>query len=92
MKDRQHQQKDNKRRVARGDVEPADWSGVDGKLLAYAVAVVARQGGAIRLGYTRDGGAYAVGIYGDGEPYTDYIRPSEDVEQYLRGVIAVWDV
>jgi hypothetical protein len=44
-------------------------------------------GGALRLGYTKDGGAYAVGIYGDGTPFTEYIPPSDSVEDYLRGVI-----
>lgn len=65
----------------------ADWASVDGNVLAKAVGVVARMGGALRLGYTRDGGAYAVGIYGDGEPFTEYIPPSEDIEIWLKGVI-----
>lgn len=65
----------------------ADWSEVNGNLLAKAVAAVARMGGAIRLGYTRDGGAYSIGFYGDGEPFTEYLKPSEDVDAYLVGVI-----
>jgi hypothetical protein len=44
-------------------------------------------GGALRLGYTRDGGAYAVGVYGDGTPFTEYIPPSDDIEVYLKGII-----
>jgi hypothetical protein len=39
------------------------------------------------LGYSRDGGAYAIGFYGDGEPFTEFIAPTEDVDEYLRGVI-----
>ena len=65
----------------------ADWSGVNGELLAKAVAAVSRNGGALRLGYSRDGGAYAVGIYGDGDPFTEYVPPSEDIDEYLKGVI-----
>jgi len=65
----------------------ADWSGCDGNLLAKAVAAVARDGGALRLGYTRDGGAYAVGFYGDGDPFTEYIPPSDDIDEFLKGVI-----
>lgn len=65
----------------------ADWAGIDGALLARAVGAIARDGGAIRLGYTRDGGAYAIGFYGDGDPFTEYVSPSQDVEEYLRGVI-----
>lgn len=56
-------------------------------MLKRAVAAVARNGGALRLGYTRDGGAFAVGIYGDGDPFTEYIPPSEDISEYLKGII-----
>lgn len=66
---------------------PADWNGVDGDLLRRAVACIARDGGALRLGYTRDGGAYALGIYGDGEPFTEYVPPSDDIDEYLRGLV-----
>jgi len=59
---------------------------VEPELLQHVIATVAHTGGALRLGYTRDGGAYAVGIYGDGEPYTEYIRPSEDINRYLAEV------
>lgn len=65
----------------------ADWAGVEGELLTRAVAAVARHGGALRLGYTRDGGAYAVGVYGDGDPFTEYVPPSEDINEYLKGLI-----
>jgi hypothetical protein len=66
---------------------PADWGSVSGELLTKAVAAVARKGGALRLGYTRDGGAYAIGIYGDGEPFTEYVPPSDDMDLYLRGIV-----
>lgn len=65
----------------------ADWAGVDGSLIAKAVAAMAANGGALRFGYTRDGGAYSVGFYGDGEPFTEYVSPGDDVEEFLRGVI-----
>ena len=66
---------------------PADWGSVDGTLLTRAVAAVAKRGGALRLGYTRDGGAYAIGIYGDGDPFTEYLPPSDDMDLYLKGLI-----
>lgn len=66
---------------------PADWATADGGLLSTAIAVVARDGGALRLGYTRDGGAYAIGFYGDGDPFTEYVPPSEDINEFLKGVI-----
>lgn len=95
--DREQNRKDDKRRAAEENRKrhsnqsstksPADWETVDHELLAKAIAAVAGMGGAIRLGYTRDGGAYAVGIYGDGEPFTEYVPPSDDMDEYLRGVI-----
>lgn len=77
-----------KRRVnGRGNGQVADWSSCNGELLAKAVASIAKHGGALRLGYTRDGGAYAVGFYGDGDPFTEYITPSDDIDEFLKGVI-----
>jgi len=97
MNDRLQDRKDDKRKAQQEKRQRrvhssttagiAEWGSVDGELLARAVSVVARMGGALRLGYTRDGGAYAVGIYGDGEPFTEYIPPSDSVEDYLKGVI-----
>jgi hypothetical protein len=66
------------------------WGGVDGEVLTTAVAAVAGSGGALRLGYTRDGSAYTVGIYGDGAPYTDYIRADEGIEDYLVWLAKAW--
>jgi hypothetical protein len=65
----------------------ADWETVSGELLLKAIATVARMGGALRLGYTRDGGAYAIGIYGDGEPFTEYVPPDESVDELMKGII-----
>lgn len=65
----------------------ADWESVDGTLLTKAVAAVARMGGALRLGYTRDGGAYAIGVYGDGDPFTEYVKPDDDMDSYLKELI-----
>lgn len=66
---------------------PADWETVDGSLLTKLVATVAKDGGALRLGYTRDGGAYAIGVYGDGDPYTVYVPPAEDLNEWIRTAI-----
>jgi hypothetical protein len=59
---------------------------VDPNVLRDTVSAVTLRGGALRFGYTRDGGAYALGIYGLGDPYTEYIRPSEDIEAFLQEV------
>jgi len=95
--DREQNRKDDKRRASEEKRKrrattnttgaTADWESVDGTLLTKAIACVARDGGALRLGYTRDGGAYAIGIYGDGEPFTEYVPPSEDMSIWLQGVI-----
>jgi hypothetical protein len=80
----------SRRRKARGTEQKADWLSVAGDVLQAAIASVSNHGGAIRFGYTRNGSAYAIGILGDGEPYTDYLRPSEDVTAYLEELIASW--
>lgn len=65
----------------------ADWAACDGTLLAKAIAAVAKTGAAIRLGYTRDGGAYAIGYYDGDDKHTEYVRPGEDMNEYLKEVI-----
>ena len=74
------------RRFRRGEQSTADYGTVDPELLRSAIAAAASTGGALRFGYSRDGGAYAIGIYGDGEPYTEFVRPSEDMSGFLRQV------
>lgn len=86
-KERAKQEARRRRQTFSSSTSPADWATVDGLLLAKAVAALARIGGALRLGYTRDGGAYAIGFYGDGEPFTEYVSPNDDIELFLKGVI-----
>jgi len=76
-----------KRRGQTSTGSPADWGSANSELLRRAVESVTRDGGAIRLGYTRDMGAYAVGIYENGEVYTEYIPPSVNLDEWLQGVI-----
>lgn len=57
---------------------------IDAQALLYALDSVLREGGAIRIGRTRDKGAWAIGVYGDGaEPYTEYVQGSEDINRYF---------
>lgn len=65
----------------------ADWGNADPKLLASLIAAVAKDGGAIRFGYSRDGGAFAVGIYGDGDPFTEYLPGTEETDVWIEGLI-----
>ena len=71
-------------RAYRPRTEPADWASVDNEAIRTAIAALGSIGGALRFGYSRDGGAYAVGVYGlENQPYTDYLRPGDDVQAYL---------
>ena len=67
-------------------VGPANWQTVDAEVLLDTIQTVAIAGGAIRLGFTRDGGAYSIGVYGDGAPYTVSCSPSEDPHTILRAI------
>jgi hypothetical protein len=77
----------SRRRVLQTSGDAADWESCNCELLAKAIATVSRDGAAIRLGYTRDGGAYAIGFYDGDDKHTEYIRPGEDIDAYLTGVI-----
>lgn len=80
-----------KRRVVKHEqYGTADWAAADPQLLQICIASITLQGGAIRLGYTSDGGAYSIGIYGDGDPYTDYVRPAEGIDDYLAELARAW--
>lgn len=65
----------------------ADWAKATPSILTCAITAAANTGGALRFGYSRDGGAYAVGVYGDGEPYTDFVGGTEDIDVYLQEYI-----
>ena len=77
------------RRRNRGNpaVELADWGSVEPSLLLGVVSCITRWGFAVQFGYTRDGGAYVVRVVGDGEPFNEYVRPTEDIDLYLRGLL-----
>jgi len=75
------------RRNRRRQSTPADWTGVSADAIKSAIVAASNAGGAIRFGYTSDGGAYAVGIYGDGDPYTEFYTPSEDLDAALLDIM-----
>lgn len=68
----------------------ANWEAVDGDVLKSVIELVADTDGALRFGRSRDGGAYSVGVYGDGEPYTEYIPGTEDITTYLQELAEYW--
>jgi hypothetical protein len=64
--------------------EPANWETIPADAIRDCVVQVSAIGGAVRFGYSRDGGAYSIGVYGlDTKPFTDYLRPGDDVSAYL---------
>jgi hypothetical protein len=69
----------------------ADWQSANSNTLIRAIATAAVVGGALRCGYSRDGGAYAIGIYGDGEPYTVFVKPGEDIDIILEDIIDLFE-
>lgn len=70
-------------RESYGKGKQADWTSCNAETLQECLAAVAKTGGALRLGYSRDGGAYAIGVYGDGDPYTLYCPPDDDIDALL---------
>lgn len=81
------QQRSNRRRN-RGTGDAAEWGDANSDKVLAAISAIAGNGFAVRFGYTRDGGAFAIGVVGDGEPYTEYVRPNEDIDLYLDGLIS----
>jgi len=76
------QQREHRRRN-RGNSETADWSNADAGKLHRAVCDLTGAGCAIQFGYTKDGGSFVIRIVGDGEPYNEYVRPTESIDEYL---------
>ncbi len=85
---RQEAATENKRirNANRGHAEQADWGAANAELLSQVIARVSARGCAIQFGYTRDGGAFVIRVVGDGEPYNEYIRPTEGIDIYLTGL------
>ena len=90
----------NSEQVAKGFQRPrskpvkgggADWDSVDAELIRKAISRAGLKRGALRFGYTRDGGAYAVGVYAGTEYFTEYVRPDEDIVEYLEQLIESFD-
>ena len=71
------------RQSERAQRSAVDILAIDGDLFLKCIEVICSREGAIRLGLSRDGGAYAIGIYGDGDPYTEYVGAGEDINEYF---------
>lgn len=62
-----------------------DWIAIAALVISFAEC-----GGAIRIGYTRDGGALAIGCYLGDDYATEYIRPSEDFRASMLEIAEAW--
>lgn len=79
------------RRLKRRGTVTADWASANSSLVTRAICIAASGGGAIRFGYSQDGGAFAIGIYGDGKPYTEFVAPSENIDDVLEDIIELFE-
>jgi len=74
------------RRSNRGLESVADWAAAEAELLHGVVSAVSSKKCAVQFGYTIDGGSFVVRIVGDGEPYNEYCRATEDINILLRSI------
>lgn len=77
----------SRRKAAAGQV---NWGAFEWETFATLAIALALQGGAVRVGATRDGGAYALGIYKDNDYATEYIKPDEDISEALLEIADAW--
>lgn len=80
---RSDDKKSQSRGLSRRGGAVADWASANPATIMDVIIAASIVHGAVRFGVTSDGGAYSVGIYGDGEPYTEYCRPSENLDEFL---------
>lgn len=74
----------------RRDTGQWQWKQQDWLYLAALVQAMAKEGGAVRIGVTRDGGALALGLYHENDYATEYIRPNESVADAVTEIADVW--
>jgi len=81
----------NKRSIRKGPGSVADWHAAQPDLLRDAIEKASFHGGALRFGYSSDGGAYAIGVYFDGDHFTEFVRPEEDIDLFLQELMDWYD-
>jgi hypothetical protein len=80
-------QRDERRRNRHnGDV--ADYANVSPVALHAVITNLTAANCAVQFGYTKDGSTFVVRIVGDGEPYNEFVRPSEDMDAFLVALAA----
>lgn len=71
----------------RGQSNAFDWGNADPVLLAGVVVSVSRHGGLASFGRTSDGGAGTVTVFLDNDRSTEYIKPTEDLDEKLAEIL-----
>jgi hypothetical protein len=74
------------RRANRGHGDTTDWGTADPNLIHRLICQLTNEGGAVQFGVTRDGGSFTIRILGDGDPFNEYVRPTEDINLALTGM------
>lgn len=85
-KDRKFTPRSKTRSIRGTSGATADWASASADAIKRAIESASAVGGALRFGYSGDGGAYALGCYYDGESWTEFIRPAEDIDDFLEQV------
>lgn len=86
-KEQQNRLQARRTHLAEGRGDPFDWRTIPQTKLFDCMFLLAKMGGALRIGATRDGGALSVGIYLDGSNWTEYVRPQEDVDAFFDNLL-----
>jgi len=71
--------------TARVSARDLDWVAVIALVTAFS-----DEGGAVRIGCTRDSGAIALGCYLGDDYATEYVRPNEDFRNALLEIAEAW--
>ena len=97
VNDREAERKANKRvraKVARSRraaaAGEANFATTDWVCTVALLEALVSEGGALRLGITRDGGAFALGVYLGDDYATEYVKPAEDWEDALDEIARAW--
>ena len=90
MRDNIAKQQRANRRANRGTNAVAEWASADAGLILELICRLTNEGGAIQFGLTRDGVSFTIRILGDGEPYNEYVRPTEDLNLALTSFLETY--
>jgi len=82
--------KGSDRRAKRPTGKKQNWDELPAGKITGLIVQATRAGGAVRFGASRDGGALGLGVYGDGEPYTEWFRDCEELENFIDEMTALF--